>query len=101
MDIAIFNAGQMSYNLPKISSETKYFAGFKQDQAKQVFGWAKINWFHQQLHWHLAWQQQLDGMLSKALPSWAELTEHLGSQPSHTAVGTCIAQVPDYDNMAR
>jgi len=41
VDIAIFNAGQVSYDLPKSLPETKYFAGFKQDQAKQAFGWDK------------------------------------------------------------
>jgi len=40
-------------------------------------------------------------MLSKALPSWAELAEHLGSLPSHTAVGTCVAEASEYDDMVR
>jgi len=40
-------------------------------------------------------------MLSKALPSWAEIAEHLVSQPSCTAVGTCIAQVPEDNNTVR
>lgn len=65
-DIRGFNVGWMDYKFPSISSETKYFAGDKQDQ--ENFHWTKKNYSTNNFISTLERQQQEN--LSNVLCGW-------------------------------